>query len=84
MEVLVGGEALGNQLGADDRAILELDEASRSFVRKDHSGDASDEQWITQAQQNRGNDGKENGSLPHGMHSKSPWGRMRPPCLCRV
>ena len=49
MEVLVGGEALGDQLGADDRAILELDEASRSFVRKDHSGDASDEQWITQA-----------------------------------
>jgi hypothetical protein len=59
MEVLVRGEALGDQLGADDLTVLE-DEASRSFVRKDHSGYASDELRIAQAQQYGGHDGEEN------------------------
>ena len=46
VEVLVRGEALGDQLGADDLAVLE-DEASRSLVREDDAGNRGDNERIT-------------------------------------
>ena len=59
MEVLVAGEALRNQLRADDGAVVELDEASGSLVGEDQGGDAGDKQRIGQAQQDGGHDGEE-------------------------
>jgi hypothetical protein len=59
MKVTVTGKALRQQLGANDLSVFE-DEASRSFVGENHGGNAGDEQWIAQAQQDRSNDGEEN------------------------
>jgi hypothetical protein len=57
MEVLVGSEALRQQLRADDLAVLE-DEASGGLVREDGAGDARDQQRIADAQQDGGHDGE--------------------------
>ena len=50
MEVAIGGEALREQLGADDLAVLQ-DQAACGLVRKDHAGDAGDDERIAEAQQ---------------------------------
>ncbi len=51
MKVAVGGKTLRQQLGADHLAVLQ-DQASAGLVRKDHAGDAGDQQRIAEAEQN--------------------------------
>src|ERR1035437_4119898 len=57
MEVTLGGEALGEQLGADNLAVLE-DEAAGGLGREDQAADAGDQERIAQAQQDRGDEGE--------------------------
>ena len=59
VEIAVTGEALRQQFGADDLAVLE-NEASGGLVGEEDSGDAGDEERIAQAEQNCGNQSEAN------------------------
>ena len=74
MEVAIGCEALRQQLGADNRAVVEFDEAATGLVREKESGDAGNQQRITQAQEDGGDESEANRCLPNGMHFVSPSG----------
>ena len=43
MEVAIAGETLRQKLGADDRAVVELNEAAAGLMREDHFGDAGNQ-----------------------------------------
>jgi hypothetical protein len=43
MEISIGGEALGKQLGADDGAIVEFDETAGRLAGEEKAGDAGDQ-----------------------------------------
>ena len=66
MEVLVGGKALGQQLGADDLPVVE-DEASGGLSRKEDVSHACDGERVDEADQDGGDDGEANGGDPHGV-----------------
>ncbi len=80
MEIAVAREALRQQFGADDLAVLE-NQASPGLMGEQDTGDAGDNERIAQAQQDRGDQGVADRCLPNGMHGNSPRGRLRPPCL---
>ena len=58
MEILVRREALRQQLGADDLAVLE-DEATGSLTGEDHARDAGDEEGIAEAEHNGSDEGEQ-------------------------
>jgi hypothetical protein len=57
MEIAIGGEALGDEFGADDLAIAQ-NQASSGLVRKDDVGNPCYQQRISNAKQHCGNQGE--------------------------
>ena len=69
MKIAVGGEALGQKLGANDLAILH-DETPCGLVRERYTGDCSYQEGIADTNQNDRHECEANGRLPNGMCSR--------------
>jgi len=61
VEIGRAGEILADQLGADDRAVLLLHQAAMGLVREERAGEIGHRQRVTQAEDQRQDDGGQKG-----------------------